>query len=184
MKRHFYVGSNLSELEIVARELQKSGVSAPQIHVLSENDAGVASHHLHEVDSVLKQDVVHSGEVGFLVGVTLAAAVLLVAGLVGWPETYTWVPFLLLSIVVFGFCTWEGVLIGLQKPHQDFMRFTEALHQGRRVFFVDVHREQERMLDGVMTQHPGLELAGVGESAPDWVIRLRQQWQRFIHSAP
>lgn len=184
MKRHFYVGNDLSELEVVERELQTSGVSAPQIHVLSENDAAVESHHLHEVDSVLKRDVVHSGEVGFFIGVVAAVAVLFIAGLSGWPDTYTWVPFLLLSIVLFGFCTWEGVFIGLQKPHHDFARFAEPLKQGRHVFFVDVNAAQESALNGVMTRHPKLQMAGVGESAPDWVILMRQQWQRFIHSAP
>lgn len=184
MKRHFYIGSDLSDLEALERELQESGVSAPQLHVLSENDAAVESHHLHEVDSVLKRDVVHSGEVGFLVGVVAAIGVLFVAGLAGWPETYTWVPFLFLSIVLFGFCTWEGVFIGLQKPHQDFMRFAQKLRQGQHVFFVDVSSTQEQMLDGVMTHYPQLQVAGVGESAPDWIIHMRQQWQRFIHSAP
>ena len=184
MKRYFYISDDLNELERVEKELQTSGIAAPQIHVLSENDAGVESHNLHEVESLLKRDVVHSGEIGFIVGCMGAGAVLVSAHLSGLPQTYTWMPFVFLSVVVFGFCTWEGVFIGLQRPHYEFRRFLDTLHQGKHVFFVDISTPQEPLLAGVMNQHPQMQTAGVGDAAPAWVIGARKQWQRFVHSAP
>lgn len=184
MNRHFYISDDLDELEVVERDLEASGVAKPQIHVLSENDAGVESHHLHEVESVLKQDVVHSGEIGFVAGLVGAGAVLYSAHASGLPEVYTWVPFLFLSVIVLGFCTWEGVFIGIQKPHYEFRRFSEVLRQGRHVFFVDVESRQEPLLDSIIGQHPDMQMAGVGNSAPNWVINARTHWHRFINSAP
>ena len=85
MQRHYYISDNLDELERVEQELEAQGISTEQIHVLSEQDAEVEQHHhLHDVPSFMKQDVVHSGEIGALVGLVLAAAVLLGAYWLGW----------------------------------------------------------------------------------------------------
>jgi hypothetical protein len=60
MERHYYLSDDLDDLEAVENELEAAGISTPQIHVLSENDSEVENHHLHEVDSFTKSDVVHS----------------------------------------------------------------------------------------------------------------------------
>ncbi|MFT6044212.1 MAG: hypothetical protein ACI8TV_001636, partial [Porticoccaceae bacterium] len=70
MRRHFYISNNLDELENVEKELESHGISTPHIHVLSLNDGEVALHtKLHEVEAVLRTDVVHGTEIGALVGV-------------------------------------------------------------------------------------------------------------------
>ena len=184
MKRHYYISDNLDELETFEHELEDNGVSTPQIHVLSENDAGVEEHHLHEVESVLKQDVVHGTEIGAVVGVLAAAVVLLVAYFSGWTETVTWVPFIFLSVVLLGFCTWEGGLFGIQEPHKEFRRFQEKLHEGKHVFFVDVEESQEPVLDRVIEAHPHMQLAGVGDATPGWVIGVQQKWRSFMDTMP
>ncbi|MFB1014414.1 MAG: NAD/FAD-utilizing enzyme, partial [Alteromonadaceae bacterium] len=64
MIRHFYITDSIEQLEEVELELESNGFTEPQIHVLSDNDTEIEAHHLHPVESVLKQDVVHSTEVG------------------------------------------------------------------------------------------------------------------------
>ncbi|MDA7768769.1 NAD/FAD-utilizing enzyme, partial [Porticoccaceae bacterium] len=60
MRRHFYICNNLDELELVEKELENHGISTPHIHVLSLDDGEVARHsRLHEVEAVLRTDVVH-----------------------------------------------------------------------------------------------------------------------------
>ena len=184
MKRHYYISDNLDELEAVEHELEDGGVSKPQMHVLSENDADVEQHHLHEVEAVLKQDVVHGTEVGAVIGVIAAALVLGVAWLAGWPDTVTWVPFIFLAVVLLGFCTWEGGLFGIQVPHQEFRRFRDSLREGKHVFFVDVNETQEPVLARVIGDHPQMQLAGVGGSTPSWVIGLQQKWRSFTQTMP
>ena len=160
MKRHYYISNDLDDLEIIEKQLEENGVSTPQIHVLSEDDSGVQSHHLHQVEAVLKKDVVHGTELGAVVGAIAAAAILIAAGLSGLPETYTWVPPIFLAVIVLGFCTWEGGLIGIQEPHTDFRRFREDLEQGRHILFIDVDPEQEKILRDVVSEHPKLQDAG------------------------
>ena len=51
MNRHYYISDNLNDLEKVETELEASGIDTEQIHVLSERDAEVERHHLHDVSS-------------------------------------------------------------------------------------------------------------------------------------
>ena len=184
MKRHYYISNDLAELGLVERELEAAGVSTPQIHVLSHDDAGVKRSRLNEVEAVLKKDVVHGTEVGALVGVVLAAVVLLLFWTSGLTETYTWVPAIFSAVVVLGFCTWEGGLIGIHEPHMDFRRFQPELQAGRHILLVDVPQQQERTLDQVVSLHPALHAAGEGEPRPGWVIGAQQKWSRFMELAP
>jgi hypothetical protein len=184
MKRHYYVSDDLDDLETVERDLEAAGVTTPQIHVLSEDDAGVEQHHLHNVEAVLKKDVVHGTELGAIVGVIAGAAILLLAWFSGLTETYTWMPPIFLSVVVVGFCTWEGGLIGIQEPHVDFQRFQDKLREGKHILFVDVNANQEQTLRSVIKKHPKLEDAGEGASTPGWVIGAQQKWAKFVQVAP
>ncbi len=185
MKRHFYISDDLDDLESIENELENNGVATPQIHVLSLNDADVEHHHLHEVEAVLKKDVVHSMELGAIIGVVAATLVLAVAYFAGWTESAAgWIPFIFLAIVVLGFCTWEGGLFGIQEPHYQFKRFQNALNEGKHVFFVDVNEKQEDILKKIVTAHPKLVTAGEGEATPEWFVEWQKNWNGFIKTMP
>jgi hypothetical protein len=184
MQRHYFIGISLDELEQVERQLELAGVTTPQIHVLSEDDAGLELHNLHQVEAVLKKDVVHGTELGAMVGVVAAACVLAVAWFSGLTATYTWVPAIFLAIIVLGFCTWEGGLIGIQKPHIDFRRFKGELENGKHILFVDIDPRQEEILHRVIKRHPTLQPAGEGAATPRYVIGAQQKWASFLKAAP
>ncbi|UTW08539.1 magnesium transporter [Pseudomonas benzenivorans] len=180
MNRHYYISEDLDDLETVESELEANGISTEQIHVLSEKDADVEHHHLHDVPSFMKQDVVHSGEIGAAIGAVLAAVVLGGAYLLGWTESAAgWVPFIFLAIVLFGFCTWEGGFFGIQVPNAHFRHFRQKLKEGKHVFFVDVEPEQESILDRVVQHHPALVDAGTGAASPHWIVAWQQKWHQF-----
>ena len=104
MKRQYFISDDLDDLEHVEQDLESAGVTTPQIHVLSEDDSGVELHHLHEVEAVLKKDVVHGTERGALIGIIAAAAILILAWFSGLTATYTWVPAIFLAVIVL---TWS-----------------------------------------------------------------------------
>lgn len=184
MKRHYYISDDLKDLSAVERDLEQAGVATPQIHVLSENDAALDNHHLHKVEAVLKKDVVRGTELGAVVGAIGAAIVLLVSWYTGFSETYTWVPAIFLAIVILGFCTWEGGLIGIQEPHAEFRQFKDVLAAGKHILFVDVDPDQEEILARVTREHPKLEAVGIGSSTPRLVIIAQQKWAHFLKVAP
>jgi len=184
MRRHYYIGDDLEDLASAERGLEAAGISTPQIHVLSNDDAGVELTHLHEVEAVLKKDVVHGTGLGAVVGIVCGAVVLALSWASGLTATYTWVPAIFLAVIIVGFCTWEGGLIGIQKPHMDFRRFQDELQQGRHILFVDIQPQKVESLQRVMREHPRLRAAGEGGSTPGWVIGVQQKWTRFMQLAP
>jgi hypothetical protein len=180
MKRHYFISDNLDDLDRIEDELERRGVAKPQIHVLSKDDAGVETHqHLHNIEAILKQDVVHGTILGATLGLVAAALVLLVAYLTRLPETYTWMPFYFLSIVMFGFVTWSGGFYGIQTPHKDFRRFQKDLDNGRHVFIVDVDPAQESIVKQMEKDHPELVDAGTGAATPRWVVMGQQRFKNI-----
>lgn len=184
MIRHYFVSDNLEDLELIERELENNGIVGPQIHVLSRDDSGVSAHHLHPVSDFMKTDVMHSGLVGMAIGLLGAGLVLATAYFNGWPQLIGWVPFVFLSVVIFGFCTWEGGFFGFQRLNARFRRFEGVLASNRHVMFLDVNPDQESRIRRILQQHPRVEAAGDGGAAPGWIIRGQNQFRDFTRWAP
>ena len=185
MKRVFYISDDLDDLELVEHELELSGISSPQIHVLSDQGAEVAEHkRLNPVKSMMRNDVIHSTEIGAVVGVCAAVLVLLVAFLSGATEAVGWVPFVMLAIVVLGFGTWEGGLFGVQELHYQFRRFKHVLKSGKHVLMVDVEPNQELTLANVTLAHDKLKPAGTGKAPPHWLIVFQNGWEKMKRVLP
>jgi hypothetical protein len=184
MLRHYFISDSLDDLEVFEEQLEAAGVSSSQIHVLSRADADVEHHHhLHEVQSFMKNDIVHSTIRGAVVGLCAFVLVLAIAYFAGWTESAVgWMPFIFLAVVMLGFCTWEGGLRGIQEPNHDFARFEQALRDGKHIFFMDLEPQQEAILEEVLKSHPQVELAGTGSSAPHWLIALQQKGVMIRHS--
>jgi hypothetical protein len=184
MKRHYFIGDDLNVIGAVERALMAKGIAAEQIHVLSLNDADTEQRQLHDVQSLMKKDVIHSAEIGALLGLVASISVIAIAHFTGVATKVGWVPFVFLAIVLLGFFTWEGGLIGIQLPNSRFRRFEKALRAGQHVFFVDVEAAEEPHVAQVMEAHPHLRPAGTGSSSPKWLVGLQQNARRFSQWAP
>lgn len=185
MIRHFYLTENLAELVAVEHELEQQGISEFQIHVLSEHDAELTEYDLPQVESILKKDLIHSTEIGAVIGVLAGAIILLLAYIQGWTRSEAgWLPFALLAVIVTGFCTWEGGFIGIQSPNVNFKRFNEVISRGKHLLFVDIEPKQEVSLSKVINAHPKLIDAGTGASMPKWVIKSQHMFRRFVKTMP
>jgi hypothetical protein len=171
MKRHYFISDDLDDLDRIEQELERRGIHRPQIHVLSKDDTAVEKHpHLHNIEAVFKQDVVHGTLTGAMLGLLAASSVIIVTYLTGLAESYGWTPFYFLAVVIFGFITWSGGFYGIQTPHKDFRRFQNELNDGKHVFIVDAEPTQEDILQQMANDHPHLCDAGTGKATPRWVI--------------
>ncbi|RLQ21487.1 NAD/FAD-utilizing enzyme [Seongchinamella sediminis] len=184
MKRHYFINDNLDELKHAELDLLSAGLTAPQFHVLSEDEAALERLQLNPVEAVLKKDVVRGTERGAAVGLGLAAVVLLLGWVTGLAASLGWAPTVFLALVTLGFATWEGGLIGISQQNADFRRFRQDLAAGRHVLFVDCDREQVPVLQRIVARYPGMEDAGSGSATPTPVIRFRDKWHRFLQLAP
>lgn len=178
MKRHYFISDDLDELDRIEQELEQSGINKPQIHVLSKDDTAVESRrHLHNIEAVFKQDVVHGTMLGAMLGIFAAALVIAIGYFTSLPETYTWMPFYFLALVMFGFITWSGGFYGIQTPHKDFRRFQKDLNNGKHIFIVDVDPAQEEIIQKIQARHPHLSDAGTGGATPRWVVMGQQSFK-------
>jgi hypothetical protein len=187
MKRHFFVSDDLDDLEDFERELELQGIPTPQIHVLTLDDTAAESHTgLHDVQSLMKRDVIHSGEYGLAAGVVGALLVLGVTYLMDWHTTPVgWLPFAFLAIIVLGFLTWEGGFIGIQTFNANFRKFQGQLEAGKHLFFVDLPEHQESILRQVVQNHPTASMAGTGRSTPHWIVSMQMRMKRlFVETLP
>src|SRR3972149_3787470 len=106
MLRHYFISNSLADLEVFEQQLEAAGVSTPQIHVLNRNDAEVESHHhLHEVQSFMKKDIVHATKRGAVVGL---CAFVLQIGVALLPASAQLridsMTVIFLAVVLLGFC--------------------------------------------------------------------------------
>ena len=180
--RHYFVSDDLDDLDLLEEQLESNGVENPQIHVLSNDDLGIANHvHLHAVQSLLKNDVIHSAGVGAVIGFASATLVLSIAYFMSLTELTTgWVPFVLLALVIFGFCTWEGGMIGIDKPNHHYEKFQSALDDNKHVFIVDLDADQENILARLLKEHPNLDAKGTEMGSAHWLFSLRHSLFSFI----
>ena len=161
--RHYFISNNLDDLELFEEQLEKENIATAQIHVLSNDVEGVRQHpHLHEVQSFMKIDIVHSG--------------------LDWHKSSAgWMPFIFLALILFWFCIWEGGLIGIHRPNHLFVQFKQALKDGLHVFYVDLYPAQEAILERIVKLHPQVSLAGTGKSEPHWLVLLQQKIGMIRH---
>jgi len=182
MLRHYFISSDMDDLELVEEQLEAAGIPTPQIHVLSLDDTEAENHHhIHDVQSLMKRDLIHSGEYGAMIGAVIAASVLILAYLLEWHTSPAgWIPFIFLAIICLGFFTWEGGLWGIQNMNVRFKRFQKTLEDGKHVFFVDLEPTQEQILTNVIRAHPTMEEAGTGTASPHWIVIWQGRLKRFF----
>jgi hypothetical protein len=185
MERFFFITDKLENITQLESTLKEQGLSEFQYHTLSADDMNAERLHVHGVGSILKRDLLHSAEIGALVGLCAAGLIMGLAYAFDWTNSALgWIPFIFISVLAFGFCTWEGAFLGMQTPNKKFQRFQSALSQGRHVFFVDVSKQQERLFKNIMKWHPQMEAAGTGSATPAWVLKSQDGLNRFIKAMP
>jgi hypothetical protein len=182
MQRHFVISNDLDDLEHLEEELEAKGIPTPQIHVFTLDDTEAEKHvHLHDVQSLMKRDVVHSLIVGAVIGVIVSSSVLAATALFEWHNSAAgWMPFIFLAIIALGFCTWEGGLFGVQTLNHHFKQFQAKLEHGSHVFFCDLEAVQVPVFRNVVNDHPRAELAGTGASTPRWIMAWQTRLTRMF----
>jgi hypothetical protein len=180
--RHYFISDDLDDLDLLEDQLEHAGIDSPRIHVLSNDSVGVANHiHLHAVQSIFTRDVVHCTIVGAMIGLLGVCLVLGVTYVLDLPDAIIgWTPYIFLSIVVLGFCTWEGGFVGMQKTNYHYKQFESALEDGKHVFIVDLDPNQESSLTIALQDHPKLLEAATEVGSPHWILASLHWLTAFI----
>lgn len=169
MDRYYFISNDMDELQRAQQEFLNSGLSEPQVRVLSNDEAELDKRGIRAVLPFFRQNVIKSTERGALVGVVAAVLVIVVAALMGASTAAAWVPAIFLAIVLLGFSAWEGGLIGLEQRNVKFERFQQLLAKGYHVLMVDVDDRHRDLVTTVPSHYHSLQPAGHGSS---WVNPL------------
>lgn len=184
MRRYYYVSNNLDDLDSAARDLMASEFTAPQIHVLSQQEAEIEKHHLPELNPFAQRDIVQSGIRGAAVGLFLALLAIVAGVIVNASSAVDWLPFVALAIFLFGFSAWEGGLYGVQVSSKEYQRFMDLLSSGYHVLLVDADMRQVERMRHVCSYHPTLSEAGEGKARPAWLIASQNNFHAFVKAMP
>jgi len=157
MKHAYYLSEDINELETVHDELIDFGFKEDEIHVLSEHDDEVESHHLQAVNPLEKTDVTRTISIGALVGLFLAAFVLAIPYLFNINTPAGNVPFIFAALVLLGFSAWEGGLLGLHQSNHKYEKVMDKLRDGKHLLILDYYDYQDKIVKKVREKHPKLE---------------------------
>lgn len=184
MRRYFYISNSLDDLERVENTLEEAGISRAQIHVLSNDDAGVKERNLNQVYSWFRTDVISTTYKGVVIGLILAGLVLFAANALGGTETVGWAPFIMLAIVCVGFCTWEGGLIGSHLPSSRFKKFQERIENGQHVLMIDADKRDVELIDSVVANIRGVDAVGSDSTKDQWTVATEKRFRQFADWGP
>ena len=184
MERHYFVSDDLEDLKATEEDFYSKDFDKAQLHVLSERDSELVKYRLHEVDSLSKRDIVHSGLIGAAIGFVVALIILVAGFISGANSSVEWLPFVFLAFLSFCFCVWEGGLFGIQVKNVEFRRFSDILQDGSHVLMVDINNSQRNLLGEIIKSHPKLTIAGTGSARPGWFIRGQKGFRSFVETMP
>lgn len=179
--RHYFVTDDLDVVEKLESRLKEEGLSEMQLHVLTNDVAEADARNLSLVASLFRRDLVRSLGIGAGVGAVLASIILGVVALLGLPGPILgWTPYAMLAIVAFGFCTWEGGLIGIEEPNNTLKQFDKDLADGRHVFFADVLPEDINGLVNAVEAVPSARVHRLETGKPRWLVRSYDALMGFV----
>jgi len=170
MKRYYFICDDKDSRGRIEVELNKHGIIKPSVRILSKEDmATVSDEQFHNIAPILKQDIAHGVLINTLFGALAAVLILTIGYITRLPDSYTWTPFYLFAITIFGFVSWSGSFYGFQVPKKDFRRLQKDLDDGKHIFIIDVESSQQEIIRQMEYEYPYLIDAGTDSVRPRWI---------------
>lgn len=161
MKRLYYLSKNIDYVKAISDELHQGGITDWNFHVVSRDDAGLYTHHLHGSGPLQRTDFIHWALRGTLFGLSLSLFV--VIGLL-WQTSLPTVVMACTALMLTMFSTWVGGLIGISHVHYKVARYYNNLQAGEYLMMVDIPHERTADIEAMMERHHQGEAEKVGES--------------------
>ena len=161
MIKQLYLLPDLNSSEQLAEIIKSAGVPHNRIHIAHKNHAESQKRHLNDLNFLEEFDTIHSGERGFLVGAILAVlvGVSVYEFLEGYPIAS--VITLFSCLIVLGYSTWLGGLIGASSDNYRLQPYHDHLDQGGSLIMVDVNtRNDAEIRSLVASAFPEAESVG------------------------
>ncbi|MEQ9450110.1 MAG: hypothetical protein RJQ07_00880 [Pseudomonadales bacterium] len=183
MYRYYFKSRNLDSLGRLETTLEQSGIARDRIHVVSESTTAESPYlRLNTVADLLKRDMLRRGVMGMLIGAGLVAGLLLVAYFANWfADSTTSALVVIGSVLLFGYCTWQGGYFGIRLMNNEFKQFESDLRAGHHLLFVELDsRQQAPMLQQAVSAFADVESAGQERGRPKWMLHGQRRFNHLL----
>ena len=165
MKQHLYLLPGLKTARDLSQQLENSGLKHDQLHIAHNDHSRTVEYHLNDLTFIEESDVIHSGERGFIVGIILSV----LTGILFWKFMADHPAGLIVTgfacLIVLGFSTWLGGLIGASSDNYRLQPFHDHMHRGGAVLFVDIRQPRDStILESIISHFYPVTPAGTASS--------------------
>ena len=182
MKRLYFLARSLESVREISDDLHHQGINDWHLHVLSRDNAGLYHRQIHGSHVFQQNDVIHSGELGAIIGGILGLLIAMGLELLtpfGAPLS---LPVLLLIAGIFTlFGTWSGGLAGVTRENYKTTRFHDELEKGKHLIMVDVSAQKEVEIRRHIERYHS-EVSQAGEDSPFILPLSRNFWSIPRHN--
>ncbi|MRI33601.1 hypothetical protein EOPP23_11445 [Endozoicomonas sp. OPT23] len=140
---------------------EAAGITHDHLHIAHKDHLGTQKRHLNDLSFLEEFDTLHSSERGFLIGIILSVMTgfAIYEFLEGHPVASMITLFA--CLIVLGYSTWLGGLIGSSSDNYRLQPFHDHLEQGGALVIVDLDVESEQLLKKALVREmPSVVPAG------------------------
>lgn len=137
MKRLYYLTDDIEHAEHIAMELAHYPLHHTYVQVLSQDEVGLSVHQLKSASYLARQDILHRGSQGLVLGLVLGLLTLMFTSSLGLAPAD--MSGQLALVLLFGLLLgWAGCLIGLNQENHHLAGFHDDIERGRTLLMIDV----------------------------------------------
>jgi hypothetical protein len=183
MQRLYYLSDDLETTRRVSDSLRKEGISNWNFHVLSKDEAGLYTHHIHSAMPYQELDLVHTAQRWGLGGGALGLAF----GLLGYYfQPLAWqvngLVVALTTALGAAFGAWIGGMVGLTRENYKIAPFHDDIEAGRYLIMVDVTKEfRTRVRELMNVQFPSVQRCGSSSTFINPFDRAERLYHQSTH---
>lgn len=164
MKRLFYSTNDLDDAELISDEVHKQGVDDEHFFVLSRDDKGILSHHLHGGNGFENTNLLVSNKrSGLFAFCALALVVIVGLGVMDITmQNLLWLA--LVGGVAFTATKFLTSLVGMSYDSYFKDVFDRHLDNGEVIIIIDVTHDQSLKVTAQLKQHPAVSFIAESSS--------------------
>lgn len=182
MKCLYYLAPTLDSTQRVSDDLHATGIKDFFLHVISKNESGLKTQHIHSSNYLETLDIIRGGFIGAAIG--------LLAGLIGVGLLMYFEPFgpnvppfiyVVVAAVATMFGAWEGGLMGIASENKKLAKFHHDIEAGRYLILIYARKQQGAAVRAMMrARHPEAELVAIDRHFinPFSAVRKRSRARR------
>ena len=180
----YYLAPTLDSTHRVTDDLHAAGVKDFFLHVISKNESGLKTQHIHSSNYLETLDIVRGGFIGAAIGllVGLIGAVLLMYFEPFGAEVPNFVYVIVVAVATL-FGAWEGGLAGIATENRKLAKFHHDIEAGRYLILIYARKKQGAAVRAMMrARHPEAELVAIDRHFINPFSTLRKRSRK--HNGP